>query len=43
MTLGERWTGWAQINQRSVPIKKDNKKAICLLFSPDRSDTVFNG
>ena len=27
--LGERWIGWAQITQRSVPIKKDNKKAYC--------------
>ncbi len=42
MCVGERWTGWVKLLQRSVPIKKDNKKAICLLFSPDGSDTVFN-
>ena len=40
----ERWTGWVKLLQRSVPIKKkENKKAICLLSSPDRSDTLFNG
>ena len=24
---GERWTGWAQITQRSVPIRKRNQES----------------
>ena len=33
------WVGETTSAKRSY-FKKDNKKAICLLYSPDRSDTV---